>query len=100
MPHCREDVCASTSSFTLAWLRPVAAATRGICSAAYSGVISGSSPEPEPVTASAGTRPGVTRSRAAMVARRASISAFNFSLLGPWFEGAPAAGSPLVRVWK
>lgn len=30
-----------------------------------------------------GTRPGVTRSRAAMVARRVSISAFSFSLLGP-----------------
>ena len=43
---------------------PVTRATRGTCSAAYAGLMSGSTPDPDAVTASSGTRSGATCSRA------------------------------------
>jgi len=46
-------VCAATSARTSASAMPRSVATRGTCSAAYAGLMCGSSPEADAVTASA-----------------------------------------------
>lgn len=88
-----------------------ALATRETCSSAYAGLICGSRPDPEPVTASVGTADGDTPSRAPMSMRRCAMKSASVVLLGPRLLGNPAAGSPgaiallsltepTTRVWK
>src|SRR5665811_2412971 len=59
-PRSRPLTWSSTSCRTASGSRPRARATRSTCSRAYSGEMSGSRPEPEAVTASAGTADGST----------------------------------------
>ena len=58
----------STRSWTVSTPSPWAAATRATWSLAYAGEMSGSSPDPEAVTASAGTSASLTPSAAATAA--------------------------------
>src|SRR6185312_832642 len=76
-PRIRPLVWASTRSRTRATARPLAAATRLTCSWAYAGLMSGSRPEADAVTASAGTEDGGTPSSAAIAARRSVTSSRN-----------------------
>ena len=63
--------------------RPRAAATRSTCSSAYAGLMCGSRPEPDAVTASAGISAGSTPSSAAIAALRSSIAAIRSVFSGP-----------------
>ena len=55
MPNCRSRVCTATRPRTACSLNRRALATRGICKTALAGLMSGSKPLPERVTASTGT---------------------------------------------
>jgi len=66
---------------------------RSTCSRAYSGEMSGSRPEPEAVTASAGTSDGSTSSRSATACLRSVTEASRSGFSGPRLDAPEASGS-------
>src|SRR6185503_10497766 len=64
-PRSRGWMCDSTSARTAAASSPRASATLATCCSAYSGLMCGSRPEPEAVTASTGTSDSATPSNPA-----------------------------------
>src|SRR5208283_2709456 len=103
MPHCRCCVCRATNGRRVSTLIPLTRAIRGIWNSAAAGEISGSSPDPDAVTRSAGiATPGFSFCNFATSCFTRSTSCW---FVGPKFEPDDAVGSYPVpaaegREWK
>ena len=82
-----------TSAWIAAGLTCLAAATRSTWMAAFCGEMSGSSPDPDAVTASAGICEILTWSNAAICCCRVLMSWISTGLVGPRLEAAEYPGS-------